>query len=71
MWLRAERAMGVTVRDLGLVVEFAAGEELRTEISAKFRPAGLQTELAAAGFAPVRTWVDPRERFALTLVTAV
>ena len=40
MRLRAERAMAVTVRDLGLVVEFAAGEELRTEISAKFRPAG-------------------------------
>jgi L-histidine N-alpha-methyltransferase len=71
MWLRAERAMGVTVRDLGLVVEFAAGEELRTEISAKFRAAGLHAELAAAGFAPVRTWLDPQERFALTLVTAV
>jgi L-histidine N-alpha-methyltransferase len=70
MWLRAERAMGVTVRDLGLVVEFAAGEELRTEISAKFRPAGLHAELAGAGFAPVRTWVDSQERFTLVLATA-
>jgi L-histidine N-alpha-methyltransferase len=70
MRLRARRAMAVTVRDLGLVVEFAAGEELRTEVSAKFRPAGLDAELRAAGFAPVRTWVDPHERFALTLAAA-
>ena len=70
MRLRAERAMAVTVRDLGLVVEFAAGEELRTEISAKFRPAGLGAELAGAGFAPLRTWVDARERFALVLAAA-
>jgi L-histidine N-alpha-methyltransferase len=71
MRLRARRAMAATVRDLGLVVEFTAGEELRTEISAKFRPAGLAAELSAAGFAPLRTWVDPAERFALTLAGAV
>ena len=70
MRLRARRGMAVTVRDLGLVVEFAVGEELRTEISAKFRPAGLTAELAAAGFVPVRTWVDPQERFALVLAAA-
>ena len=70
MRLRARRTMAVTVRDLGLAVEFAAGEELHTEISAKFRPAALAAELVAAGFAPLRTWVDPLERFALTLATA-
>ena len=70
MRLRARRTMAVTVRDLGLVVEFAAGEELHTEISAKFRPAALSGELVAAGFAPLRTWVDPLDRFALTLATA-
>ena len=69
MWLRAERAMGVTVRDLGLVVEFAAGRSSYGDLG-EFRPAGLHAELAAAGFAPVRTWLDPQERFALTLVTA-
>ena len=70
MRLRARRPMAVTVRDLGLVVEFTAGEELRTETSAKFRTAGVAAELDAAGFEPVRTWVDPQERFALTLSTA-
>ena len=40
---------------------FAAGEEMRTEISAKFRPAGIEAELAAAGLetdarsGPIRT----------------
>ena len=67
MRLRALRPMAVTVRDLGLVVGFAAGEDLRTEISAKFRLDGLAAELCAAGLAPVRTWVDPLERFALAL----
>jgi L-histidine N-alpha-methyltransferase len=71
MRLRADRAMTATVRDLGLVVDFAAGEELHTEISAKFRPAGLAAELAAAGYTVRRTWVDPLERFALTLARAV
>jgi L-histidine Nalpha-methyltransferase len=71
MRLRAGRAMAVTVRDLGLVVDIAAGEEVHTEISAKFRPAGLAAELAAAGYAVRRTWVDPLERFALTLARAV
>ena len=71
MRLRAGRAMAVTVRDLGLVVEFAAGEELRTEVSGKFRLPGLAAELDATGFAPVRTWTDPLDRFALTLSTAV
>ena len=70
MRLRAARPMAVTVRDLGLVVEFAAGEELRTEVSAKFRPAGLAAELEAAGFAGLRTWTDPLERFTLALATA-
>jgi L-histidine Nalpha-methyltransferase len=70
MRLRAARTMAVSVRDLGLVVEFAAGEELRTEVSAKFRPAGVAAELAVAGFTPVRTWADPQERFTLVLAAA-
>ena len=71
MRLRALRPMAVSVRDLGLVVEFAAGEELHTEMSAKFRTTGLAAELTAAGLAPRRTWVDPLERFALILAVAV
>jgi L-histidine N-alpha-methyltransferase len=71
MRLRAIRAMTVHVRALDLVAEFAAGEEMRTEISAKFHVAGVRQMLQASAFAPVQTWTDPDERFALTLATAV
>jgi L-histidine Nalpha-methyltransferase len=71
MRLRATRAMTVRVPAVDLTVEFAAGEELRTEVSAKFRRAGVDRELAAAGFAPRRWWTDPAGRFAESLAEAV
>ncbi|MBF6178372.1 L-histidine N(alpha)-methyltransferase [Nocardia otitidiscaviarum] len=67
MRLEATESMTVTVRDLDLTVDFAAGEQMRTEISAKFRREGLETELDAAGFATERVWTDPDSRFALVL----
>ncbi|RMI34866.1 L-histidine N(alpha)-methyltransferase [Nocardia stercoris] len=67
MRLRATRAMTVRVADLDLTVDFAAGEEMRTEISAKFRTDGLSAELQAAGFPVERVWTDPDNRFALFL----
>jgi L-histidine N-alpha-methyltransferase len=67
MRLRATREQHVTIRDLGLEVSFAAGEELRTEISAKFRREKIEAELAAAGLRMHRFWTDPDADFALTL----
>ncbi|MFI6868391.1 L-histidine N(alpha)-methyltransferase [Nocardia sp. NPDC050406] len=67
MRLAATEAMTVTVRDLDLTVDFAAGEQMRTEISAKFRPEGFEKELATAGFATEQVWTDPDRRFALFL----
>jgi L-histidine N-alpha-methyltransferase len=67
MRLRAGAGVAVRVADLDLTVEFAAGEELRTEISAKFHLDGIAAELAAAGFAVARSWTDPDQRFALVL----
>ena len=67
MRLRAVREQTVTIRDLGLVVSFAAGEELRTEISAKFRRAGIEAELAAAGLRSRAFWTDPDGDFGLLL----
>ena len=67
MRLRARRAQTVHLRDLGLVVEFDAGEELRTEISAKFRRAGVEQELRTAGFHLAEWWTDPAGDFALSL----
>jgi L-histidine N-alpha-methyltransferase len=67
MRLRASREQHVTIRDLDLEVSFAAGEELRTEISAKFRREKVEAELAAAGLRMRRFWTDPGADFALTL----
>jgi L-histidine Nalpha-methyltransferase len=67
MRLRAERAQQVTINDLDLVVSFAAGEEVRTEISAKFRRERIEAELAAAGMRVVRFWTDQDGDFGLTL----
>jgi L-histidine N-alpha-methyltransferase len=71
MRLRAARAMRVHVKDLDLVVDFAEGEELRTEVSAKFRPEGLERELAAAGFSLRHWWTDPDGLFGVSLARAV
>jgi L-histidine N-alpha-methyltransferase len=70
MRLRARRELSVLVAGLDLPVHFAAGEELRTEISAKFTRERLQGDLAAAQLELVRWLTDPEELFALTLSRA-
>lgn len=67
MRLRSEGQQLVTIAGLDLTVSFAAGEEMRTEISAKFRRAGMEAELALAGLRPVRFWTDPDGDFGLML----
>ncbi|MFB8103632.1 L-histidine N(alpha)-methyltransferase [Streptomyces sp. DSS69] len=71
MRLRARRALSVKIRELDLVVPFEAGEELRTEVSAKFRDEDVREELAAAGLQLAQWWTDTAGRFALSLATAV
>jgi L-histidine Nalpha-methyltransferase len=67
MRLRSQVDQTVEVRALGLTVGFAAGEDVRTEISAKFRRAGIEAELAAAGLHLDRWMTDPAGDFALSL----
>ncbi|MDT4990277.1 MAG: L-histidine Nalpha-methyltransferase [Actinoplanes sp.] len=71
MRLRARWPMRVTIPAVDLVVDFAAGEEVRTEVSAKFRRPGVQRELAQAGFALDHWWTDEEGLFALSLARAV
>ncbi len=71
MRLRSLRDQEVNVAALDLGVRFAAGEEMRTEISAKFRPDRVDAELAVAGFHRHAQWTDAAGRFALTLARAV
>ncbi|MDQ1391881.1 MAG: L-histidine Nalpha-methyltransferase [Acidimicrobiaceae bacterium] len=67
MRLRSTRPQAVLVADLALKVAFEAGEEMRTEISAKFRPERIFDELAAAGFDLSQWWTDPAGDFGLSL----
>ena len=71
MWLRADRAMRVLIPEVHLEVEFAAGEDLHTEISAKFHRHGVAAELDKAGFTSAAWWTDSEARFALSLWQAV
>ena len=67
MRLEALRDASVTVTALDLDVHFCAGEQIRTEISSKFRRERLAAELADAGFALEEWWTDPDGDFALSL----
>jgi L-histidine N-alpha-methyltransferase len=67
MRLRSMADQVVRLPGIGLVVEFAEGEDMRTEVSAKFRRAGIAAELAAAGFAMRSWWTDTAGRFGLSL----
>ena len=67
MRLRATRSETVTIEQLGMTVRFHEGEELRTEISAKFTPEGVEDELARSGFAVERQWGADEGEFLLTL----
>jgi L-histidine N-alpha-methyltransferase len=67
MRLRSRRAQTVRVPALDLTVDFAEGEELRTEVSAKFRRDGVAAELAAAGLRLTEWWTDPAGDFGVSL----
>jgi L-histidine N-alpha-methyltransferase len=68
MRLRSTREQTVHVRGLDLDVRFDPGEEMRTEVSAKFTRDRIGRELRDAGLELVAWWTDPDGDFALSLV---
>jgi L-histidine N-alpha-methyltransferase len=67
MRLRSRTDQVVTIAALDLQLPFAAGEDVRTEVSAKFRRDGVAAELAAAGLELAHWWTDDAGDFALSL----
>ena len=65
MRLRANGAQTVTIDGADLIVEFADGEELRTEISAKFTREAVERELDGAGLRLDEFHTDDRGLFGL------
>ncbi|MEM8905399.1 MAG: L-histidine N(alpha)-methyltransferase [Actinomycetota bacterium] len=67
MRLRARSDQVIRIPQLDLEVEFAEGEDLRTEISAKFRLDRLGDELGSLGLELVEVWTDTAGDYALSL----
>lgn len=67
MRLRADGTQQVALSALGLEVTFDDGEELLTEISAKFTADGLAVELGRSGFEVEAMWGAEEGEFLLTL----
>jgi L-histidine Nalpha-methyltransferase len=67
MRLRSVADQHITIEDLGVGVVFTDGEELLTEISAKFTPDKLEEELVAADFVVDQMWGADEGEFLLTL----
>ena len=67
MRLRSTVDQVVTVPDLDMEVSFGRGEDLLTEISAKFTRQGVEDELFVAGFLVDAMWEAPGGDFLLTL----
>ncbi len=65
--LRSVVDQQVRIEDLDLNVHFAAGEELETEISSKFRKERVRDVLADAGLELQHWWTDERDDYALSL----
>jgi L-histidine N-alpha-methyltransferase len=61
----------VKISALDMLAPFAAGEEMRTEISTKFMRPGLEGIYAEAGLELTDWWTDPDGLYALSLARAV
>jgi L-histidine N-alpha-methyltransferase len=70
MWLRARRDVRAHFRSLHREWVLLGGEEMRTEISVKFRTRALRAELGGCGFVARRQWTDTRRDFSVTLARA-
>jgi L-histidine N-alpha-methyltransferase len=68
--LRSQTNQVVNVSALDMVVPYAAGEEMRTEISTKFVRPGLEGIYAEAGLELTDWWTDPEGLYALSLARA-
>ncbi|MFC4059211.1 L-histidine N(alpha)-methyltransferase [Planomonospora corallina] len=71
MRLRPVDGQRVSIPELDLELVLGAGEEIRTEISAKFRREGVRAELERAGFALECWWTDPPGDFALCVARVI
>jgi L-histidine Nalpha-methyltransferase len=70
VYLESLRSQSVTIRSLGMRVDFAAGEWMHMEHSYKFDVEGLNQMGAQSGFGLEKTWLDSQGRFSSNLFRA-
>ncbi|HSP36587.1 MAG TPA: L-histidine N(alpha)-methyltransferase [Frankiaceae bacterium] len=70
MRLESLRDQTVRIEALDLAVRFVQGEQMRTEISAKFRRSRLEAEAGAVGLRVRDWWTDEAGDYALSLLVA-
>ncbi len=70
IYLESTRPQTVTIHQLEMKIQFAAGEQIHTENSYKYDPAGIAKLAAETGFTRTHTWVDSEQRFSSNLLLA-
>ena len=71
MRLRADESNEVSLSEAGITVRFDEGEDMLTEISAKFTPERIEQELVEGGFVVDGMWGAEDGEFLLTLAHPV
>ncbi len=69
--LRSRRDQTVRIEDLGLDVEFAAGETIHTENSFKYSWAEIDALARCTGFAVEEHWLDAKNRYSVNLFAPI
>jgi L-histidine Nalpha-methyltransferase len=69
MFLAAKRATDAHISDLDLYVSFTEGESIHTESSYKYDRENIALIAADSGYKLDRSWMDPAEDYALSLLS--
>ncbi len=72
MYLRSAEKQNISLKNLGLNINLAAGETILTEVSRKFsleesNPQAITHQLTNHGLDPLQVWTDEKQWFALIL----
>ena len=71
IYIESSRDQTVAIKELGMQVEFAAGEQIHTENSYKYGLDDIAELAGKTGFKLAHTWLDSEKRFSSNLLMAV
>ena len=71
IYIESMREQTVAISELGMEVQFSAGEQIHTENSYKYDLSDIARLAAETGFTCARTWLDQNEQFSSNLLLAI